>query len=370
MRAFFSTTTVNPSFPSNPKNPSRKPLLTSVNDLKRQARSERLRRREPTENPLRPPENGLLVQSLIPIAHQVFDARSRLFRCGSFVSETVPIHRCVSCGDVHVGRAPHRIRTCGGGGGGEHEWGRGGVRDVLPEVESFHLYDRVGRAVSHEERVRVDRVPAVVELCVQAGVDVEEYPTRRRRFPVYSVAGKVIDFERRFPKDGSGGSGIEVFGFWRKRGEAVEEEEVDDLVLGDVQDAAKQGMEAWEKMHSGAQKLMQKYKVLTCGYCPEVQVGPKGHRVRLCQAYKHQMRDGQHAWQEATIDDLVPPVYVWHTRDPSEGPLVDCLKSYYGRLPAAVELFFQGGAPVGEGYTDVMRGDIVVPSLDEEKWVA
>lgn len=128
------------------------------------------------------------------------------------------------------------------------------------------------------------------------------------------------------------------------------------------------GMKAWEKMRSGAIKLMQKYAVQTCGFCPEVQVGPKGHRVRNCVAYKHQMRDGQHAWQEATIDDLVPPVYVWHIPEPKAGiQLVDELKRYYGKLPAAVELFAQAGATVGEEYYDVMRSDVTIPRLEEEK---
>ncbi|GAA0176120.1 hypothetical protein LIER_29172 [Lithospermum erythrorhizon] len=68
---------------------------------------------------------------------------------------------------------------------------------------------------------------------------------------------------------------------------------------------ATHGLDAWEKLRSGGTKLMQKYPVQICGYCPEVQVGPKGHR----------MRDGQHGWQKATIDDLVPPVYVYHIRD-------------------------------------------------------
>ena len=62
----------------------------------------------------------------------------------------------------------------------------------MPIVDSFHLYDRIGRAVSHNEMLEVDRIPAIVELCVQAGVDIPEYPTRRRAFPVYCVA------ERRF----------------------------------------------------------------------------------------------------------------------------------------------------------------------------
>ena len=129
-------------------------------------------------------------------------------------------------------------------------------------------------------------------------------------------------------------------------------------------------MEAWERMRSGASKLMKKYAVQTCGYCSEMQVGPKGHKVRNCQAFKHQMRDGQHAWQEATVDDLIPPVYVWHVRDSYSGePLVNGLKRYYGMLPAVVELFAQAGAYVGDHYAGVMRENVAVPESDELKWV-
>ncbi|XP_058106316.1 APO protein 3, mitochondrial-like [Magnolia sinica] len=125
-------------------------------------------------------------------------------------------------------------------------------------------------------------------------------------------------------------------------------------------------LESWLEMKSGAELMMK-----TCGYCPEVQVGPKGHRARLCQAHKHQLRDGQHAWQEATIDDLMPPVYVWHVRDPQgSGPLVDRLKRYYVKLPAAVELFSQGGAHVGDEYQSMMRLDVVSPDRDEVDLVA
>lgn len=126
-------------------------------------------------------------------------------------------------------------------------------------------------------------------------------------------------------------------------------------------------MEAFEKVRNGVDRLMQKYAVKTCGYCPEVQVGPKGHRVRQCQAFKHQMRDGQHAWQEATFDDLFPPVYVWHVSNTHDSLLTDALKRYYGKLPALVELFAQAGAEVGENYQAMMMEEVVVPRLDEEK---
>ncbi|XP_059625682.1 APO protein 3, mitochondrial-like [Cornus florida] len=371
--ALFSSGSSYTDLPRKLKLSERKPWVTSVNELKRKARLENEERLVVREVTLSPPENGLLVKELVPIAHEVFAARAQLLACVSRVAMSIPVYSCSLCGEVHVGHPPHKIRTCnviGSQASKEHMWSKGGAEHVLPRVESFHLYDRLGRAVTHNERLLVDRIPAIVELCVQAGVDILEYPTRRREFPVYFVAGRMIDFERRFPKDDSSVKEIKTDGFWENRKKSSQDEESLNLPYDDIQGFAVRGMVAWEKMRSGATRLMKKYAVQTCGYCSEVQVGPKGNRVRQCQAYKHQMRDGQHAWQEATIDDLVPPVYVWHVRDRQDGGLmVDSLKRYYGKLPAVVELLAQAGAHVGENYSSLMREDVAVPGLDEEKWV-
>ncbi|RWR91726.1 APO protein 3, mitochondrial-like protein [Cinnamomum micranthum f. kanehirae] len=359
-----------PELPRKLQKSERKPFVTNVNELKRRARLERRIREEVREVVLRPPENGLLVKRLVPVAHEVYAARNVLLKCVSRIVESIAVHFCSLCGESHIGPFPHRIRTCNVAGSlasKEHSWEKGVTEHVLPLVESFHLYDRLGRAVSHEERLQVDRIPAIVELCIQAGVDILDYPTRRRTVPVYNIAGKIIDFERKFPKDDTSGKDIQAFGFWERR-ENTQDSNSEALPTDDMQGLAIRGMEAWKKVRSGAMKLMQKYAVQTCGYCPEVQVGPKGHRARLCQAYKHQLRDGQHAWQEATIDDLLPPVYVWHLQYPS-ATLVDRLKRYYGKLPAAVELFAQAGAHVPEEYMSLMREDVAVPDLAEEKWV-
>lgn len=126
---------------------------------------------------------------------------------------------CSSCGEVHVGGHPHQIRTCNvkdSLSSKVHSWKTGGIGNVLPMVESFHLYDRVGRAVMHNERLIVDQIPAIVELCVQAGVDLPDYPTRRRTAPVYSVSGRIIDFERRFPKSDMPGKDIDTCGLWNR----------------------------------------------------------------------------------------------------------------------------------------------------------
>ncbi|CAN4121394.1 unnamed protein product [Withania somnifera] len=232
----------------------------------------------------------------------------------------------------------------------EHTWQRGGVDHVLPVVESFHLYDRLGRAVSHNERLEVDRIPALVELCIQAGVDLPECPTRRRKFPIYWVAGKLFDFEKRFPKDDLSGKDIEPFRSRETIKNSIRDGNCLSLPYDDMKGFAMRGVEAWEIMRTGAIQLMQTYGVRTCGYCPELQVGPKGHRVRQCQAFKHQMRDGQHARQEATIDDL--PLQCIYS-----------LKRYYGKLPAVIELFSQAGAQVGDHYYRMMREDVVVPGL-------
>nr|XP_023927905.1 APO protein 3, mitochondrial-like isoform X2 [Quercus suber] len=327
---WYSTGSSHVELPIKRKKSERKPLVTSVNELKREARLRRKEKQMVQENTLRPPENGLLVKGLVPVAHEVYAARAKLNACVSRIVKSIAIFSCSLCGEVHVGDPPHRIRTCDVAGSlknKEHTWERGGF-------------------------------------------DIPEYPTRRRTFPIYSLAGKIIDFERRFPKEDTPGEDINTYGFWDKKKKSSEEDKFFDLHSDDVQAIAVQGMEAWERMRSGASKLMKKYAVQTCGYCSEMQVGPKGHKVRNCQAFKHQMRDGQHAWQEATVDDLIPPVYVRHVRDRHSGePLVNGLKRYYGMLPAVVELFAQAGAYVGDHYAGVMREDVAVPVLDELKWV-
>lgn len=368
---WYSTRSSSAVLLQKPKKSERKPLITSINKLKREARLRKKERQTVEEISLQPPANGLLVKGLVPVAHEVYAATSELFSCVSTVIKRSVVYYCRVCGQVHIGHPPHKIRTCNVAGSTpnkEHTWEIGGMQHVFPTVESFHLYDRIGRAVSHNEQLQVDRIAALVELCIQAGVDIPEYPTRRRTFPIYNVAGRTLDFERRFPKNFTLGKDINTWGFWNGRKRSSED--TTSISSDDLKVTAVRGMELWDKIISGTEKLMEKYAVQTCGYCSEVQVGPKGHRVRNCHAYKHQMRDGQHAWQEATVDDLIPPLYVWHVQDVhSTEPLQDNLKRYYGVLPAVVELFAQARADVAVRYTSLMKKDVVVPELDEMKLV-
>lgn len=285
----------------------------------------------------------------------------------------------------------HEIRTCAGPKSGfrsaTHVWRKGGVGDVVFFPKCFHLYDRVGKSrVVHDERLCVPRLPAIVELCIQAGVDLEKYPTKRRTKPVYSIEGRIVDFESVIENDevernldlkddhqtklGLGAKidgcesklNLEKKGYWVDQSNDQDGEVLRNLSI--------MTMDSWFEMVSGVKKIMEKYSVWTCGYCPEVQVGPKGHKVRMCRASKHQSRDGLHAWQEATIDDLVGPNYVWHVRDLNGPALDNNLKRFYGKAPAVVELCVHGGAPVPDQYRSMMRLDVVPPQRDEVDLVA
>lgn len=268
------------------------------------------------------------------------------------------------CSEVHIGHHGHEIRSCEGKESGSrnsfHVWTRGGIRDIVGFPYCYHLFDRVGKPrIGHKERFGIPRLPAITELCVQAGLDLDDYPTKRRTKPVYSIEGRIVDFEPETEENVTVERNYNQAHLHQKHEEEMTRAELSQRTL-----------QAWFEMRLGAKKIMKKYSVWTCGYCPEVQVGPKGHKVRMCKAVKHQFRDGQHAWQEATIEDLFRPNYVWHVRSPEGPPLSNELKRYYGKAPAIVELCVQAGACVPEQYRSMMRLDVIPPELDEHDLVA
>jgi hypothetical protein len=101
------------------------------------------------------------------------------------------------CPQVHVGPVGYQIQDCYGSESqrrnSHHSWVRGSINDVLIPIESYHLFDPFGRRVKHETRFNYDRIPAVVKLCIQAGIDLQQYPSRRRAAPVRMIGKKVID---------------------------------------------------------------------------------------------------------------------------------------------------------------------------------
>ncbi|XP_077209961.1 APO RNA-binding protein (DUF794) [Tasmannia lanceolata] len=379
--------------PKPSKRWERKPYPTPMKVLIRRAKEEKEARKANPCKILQPPDNGLLVSQLVELAHRVNRARESLLHgLSELVDEVVPVKRCRFCSEVHIGNVGHEIRTCTGPKSGfrsaTHVWRRGGVEDVVHFPLSYHLHDRVGKPrVSHDERFRVERLPAILELCIQAGLDIEEYPTKRRTKPVYWIDGRIVDFEaEREETTIETSPSLPVHSYGSIVDFEVEREEItietgpsplghsNGKIISCQFEGGKslsvKTLESWFEMRLGAEMIMEKYSVKTCGYCPEVQVGPKGNKVRLCRAAKHQFRNGLHAWQEATIDDLVGPNYVWHVRDPHGPALINELKRYYGKAPAVVELCVQAGAPVPDKYRSMMRLDVVSPDRDEIDLIA
>lgn len=362
--------------------------------------------------------------------------------CFCAVSEIVHARAtgCRYCGHVHVGPTGHLIKDCRGARAtrrsGQHEWLDGEETDVVPAVETYHLVDVFGRPVSHEERFDVERIPAVVELCIQAGVELPGYPTVRRTRPIdrreryKTFASLPMDWPGVGPKDhgrtyadwaaidapeaapqkgepnlatdvdSSSSNGADsdpgnVEAEWEDDFSEMEDEDGDgneDEVISsmsieeeeassdeenaaglaecisdddDLKTIAEKTVRAWEEMKFGCQKLMTKYRVRACGYCPEIQVGQRGHRARNCGAFKHQWRNGQHGWQAASLDDLIPPQYVWHVVDHRNPLLTNDFRKFYGQAPAVIELCHQAGADIPEVYKPRMRLDVVIPDLRE-----
>ncbi|XP_068641601.1 APO protein 1, chloroplastic-like [Aristolochia californica] len=358
--------------PILPKN-KKKPYPMPIKKIQELARADKKLAERGIEKPLEPPKNGLLVSDLIPVADQVLEAWKVLIKGVAQLMQVVPVYGCSICPEVHVGPVGHEMQDCNGPGNARrrsfHTWVKGSVNDVLTPIESYHLYDPFGRRIKHETRFDYDRIPAVVELCIQAGVDIPEYPSRRRTAPIRMIGKKVIDrggfVEEpkpvRFSDSSSVLAELDTYGAHMMQSCPAP---------SDLQRLAEETLEAYENVRRGVRKLMNKYTVKACGYCSEVHVGPWGHNAKLCGAFKHQWRDGKHGWQDATLEEVIPPNHVWHVRDPDGPPLKGALKRFYGKAPAVVELCIQAGAKIPDKYRPMMRLDIVIPDPEERQLVA
>lgn len=353
----------------------KKPFPVPILELRRAARERLKNAKGKPRKPTPPPRNGMLVRSLIPVAYEVLNARMLLINNLKKLLKVVPVQACKHCNEIHIGASGHPFRSCRGlrsaARRGLHEWTSAvTVEDILVPLEAFHLSDRLGKRISHVERFTIPRIPAIVELCIQAGVDLPEFPTKRRRKPVLRIGKSEII-------DGNEDCLLDEFDPYGKYKKALLAEIADSeivLPLGDkeIVSLAEETLEAWETLRDGAERMMKKYAVRVCGYCPELHVGPSGHKAQNCGAYKHQQRNGQHGWQAAILDDLIPPRYVWHVPQGEVGyqELQKELRTFYGQAPAVVELCVQGGAKVPEKYMSTMRLDIGIPtSLREAEMV-
>ncbi|QHO58567.1 APO protein 3 [Arachis hypogaea] len=215
-----------------------------------------------------------------------------------------------------------------------HVWRRGGAPHVVLFPKCFHLYDRVGKPrVGHDERFSVPRIPTIVELCMQAGVDLAKYPTKRRTKPVYCIEGRIVDFES---------------------------------VAEDIENKIKLSSENIKSLLNASPVLARHVE----NFPNLVMNNSNLDWLSEEERNKHQSRNGLHAWQKATIDDFVGLNSVWHVDDLNGSPLNNNLKRYYGKAPAVVELCVHGGAHVPNQYKSMMRLDVVSPDRNEVDLVA
>lgn len=273
---------------------------------------------------------------------------------------------CRFCSEIHVGPVGHPFKSCRGTQAnirkGLHEWTHAHFEDILTPVEAYHLSDRLGKRITHEERFSIPRIPAVVELCIQAGVEIPEYPTKRRRKPIIRIGRKeYVDADEselpdQIPENPPKPLLTEI----------PDSEIVAPVDKEEIVQLAEETLQAWERMRKGAKRLMGMYRVRVCGYCPEIHVGPQGHKAQNCAAHKHQQRNGQHGWQSSVLNDLIPPRFVWHVPDVNGPPLQRELREFYGQAPAVVEMCIQAGAALPEQYKSTMRLDVGIPSTMQE----
>lgn len=344
----------------------KKPFPVPIVELRRAARERLKKSRGQPRRPMPAPKNGLLVRRLIPVAYEVLNARILLINNLKKLLKVMKVHACACCNEIHVGPVGHAFRSCRGPGAsnrrGLHDWVGAAVEDILVPVDAYHLYDRLRKRISHEERFSIPRIPAVVELCIQAGVYIPEYPAKRRRKAIIRVGkNEFIDADESDLPDPEPESPRVPILTEIHESEILTPSSSEEIIL-----LAEETLQAWERMRQGANKLMKMYQVRVCGYCPEVHVGPSGHKAQDCGAHKHQQRNGQHGWQRALIDDLIPPRYVWHVPDVNGPPLKTELRSFYGQAPAVVEICAQAGAAIPEQYKPTMRLDIGIPASIEE----
>ncbi|XP_006341909.2 APO protein 4, mitochondrial [Solanum tuberosum] len=272
------------------------------------------------------------VKSMVPVAEGVFKARTILYHGVSALMQRFPTWACKYCPEVYIGENGHLIQTCHGyrrrAKNQAHEWIRGSLNDILVPVEAFHLRTMFQNIINHQERFDYDRIPAVVELCLQAGaIPSEEI-----------VCGSSLPSSVPFQADSLSD---------------------DDLML-----LGRETLKAWEALRSGVQRLLLVYPAKVCEHCSEVHIGPSGHKARLCGVFKFESWRGSHFWKKAEVDHLVPSKTVWYRRPQDPPLLLDDGRNYYGHAPAVVDLCTKAGIIAPSKYHCMMKLEgLSAPSL-------
>ncbi|KAJ9170456.1 hypothetical protein P3X46_018562 [Hevea brasiliensis] len=267
------------------------------------------------------------VRDMVPVAQEVLKARMLLIQGVSTLIQVIPVLACKFCPEVYIGEKGHLIQTCWGYRRGAknrvHVWITGGLNDILVPVETFRLNNMFQKIIKHDQRFDFDRVPAVVELCRQAGAD-------QTAENLYSST-RTLD---------SVSSGLD---------------RADSLSPEDLKLVANGTLRAWETLRSGVQKLLLVYPAKVCKHCSEIHVGPSGHKARLCGVFRYESWRGSHFWKKAAVDDLVPPKIVWRHRPQDPPVLLNEGRDFFGHAPAVVDLCTKAGAIAPKKYYCMMK---------------
>ncbi|XP_020276816.1 APO protein 4, mitochondrial-like [Asparagus officinalis] len=268
--------------------------------------------------------NDYPLKSMTPVANDVLESQKLLIQGVSTLLKVIPAKSCKYCPEVYIGSRGHQIKSCHGfkriKKDQEHRWIDATVNDILSPVEAFHLQTMFQPMISHDQRFDFDRIPAVLELCFQAGAKVSDgtsYNLTLDAKELYQIGQETLD--------------------------------------------------AWEKLRDGVQKLLFVYPAKVCEHCSEVHIGPSGNKVRACGVFRYEGWRGAHRWRKAGVDDLVPLKLVWHQRPHDPEVLGDAGRGYYGHSPAVVELCMQAGARVPKKYFCMMKLLGLTPNVVEEK---
>ncbi|CAA0840122.1 APO protein 4- mitochondrial [Striga hermonthica] len=263
------------------------------------------------------------VKGILQVANEVLRARAALYDGVSTLIKHVPVLACKYCSEVFIGESGHLIHTCHGhrhhAKNKAHTWVKGSLNDVIVPVETFHLERMFQNVLEHNERLDHDRIPAVIELCLQAGAITNSQDIV-----------KPDNLENNNTTD------------------------PDKLSQDDLRREATRTLHAWEAIRSGVHKLLKVHPARVCKRCNQVHVGPSGHKPLMCRVCKH---DNLHLWEKARVDNLVPQKVVWIRRKQDPPVLVDKGREYYGRAPVVVDLCSKAGALVPSRYFCMMKLD-------------
>ncbi|KAL9227932.1 hypothetical protein vseg_003564 [Gypsophila vaccaria] len=268
------------------------------------------------------------INAMVPLAQHVLLARSRVIHGVDTLLRALPVLTCKFCPEVYVGETGHLIHGCWGykrlTKNQLHHWIKASLNDILVPVETFRLDSRVQDVIKHHQRFDCERVPAVVELCRQAGAHLEDSDLQSEDVTSNSVADRAF-------------------------------EAADSLSADDLSVIGSRTIAAWEALREGVEKLLLVYPVKVCKHCSEVHVGHSGHKARLCGVFKYQSWKGSHFWEKASVDDVVPPKIVWYRRPQDPPALLNEGRNYYGHAPAVVDLCCKAGAIPPAKYSCMMK---------------